>query len=302
MAFALLVSAYGLHADQAQPNLFLNAGATYGNFVSPVYMSGTTLAGGNVGLEWFPDPKVAFDLGYNQLSYNQLSVKKPTPIPVTDNDVTVALRLMPLTFGNTTLTLLGGVGYNTTALIKTSNQELDTRYSAFAGPGLRVIVWSHLALDAGVQYHMSTPQNAFHQSLVATFGLAVPLDGAFTLAGSAPAATPVSTPAPTAAPTAAPTPLSTPVATLPATETTEGRYVVRKGDDLWWIAAQPGVFDDARYWPLLLDSNRDQIRDPNDLTPGMVLHFKLRRFYTVAELADARNREWHTPRHGRYRF
>ena len=48
-------------------------------------------------------------------------------------------------------------------------------------------------------------------------------------------------------------------------------YVVKAGDSLSKIAARPEVFGDGSKWPRLLKANRDVLKDPNQLRPGMVL-------------------------------
>ena len=48
-------------------------------------------------------------------------------------------------------------------------------------------------------------------------------------------------------------------------------YVVQKGDSLWSIAAKPEVFGKATRWRAIYDANRDLMRSPNDLHPGMKL-------------------------------
>ncbi len=49
------------------------------------------------------------------------------------------------------------------------------------------------------------------------------------------------------------------------------KYVVREGDTLWAISHQPEIYSDSFQWPLLFKSGRDQIQDPDKITPGQVL-------------------------------
>ena len=54
--------------------------------------------------------------------------------------------------------------------------------------------------------------------------------------------------------------------------TSSGSYTVKKGDTLWSIAADPAVFGNANQWRDLYDANRDVLRSPDQLRPGMVLN------------------------------
>ena len=48
-------------------------------------------------------------------------------------------------------------------------------------------------------------------------------------------------------------------------------YVVQKGDSLWSIAAKPGVYGKAARWREIFDANRDLLKTPDQLRPGMTL-------------------------------
>jgi nucleoid-associated protein YgaU len=48
-------------------------------------------------------------------------------------------------------------------------------------------------------------------------------------------------------------------------------YLVEPGDSLWGIAGKRAVYGDSRYWPLLLRSNRNRIRDADLIYPGQRL-------------------------------
>jgi nucleoid-associated protein YgaU len=49
------------------------------------------------------------------------------------------------------------------------------------------------------------------------------------------------------------------------------RYVVQKGDSLWSIAAKPEIYGRASRWRAIYDANRDLLKEPGDLRPGMTL-------------------------------
>lgn len=48
-------------------------------------------------------------------------------------------------------------------------------------------------------------------------------------------------------------------------------YVVKKGDSLWSIAAQPEVYGKATRWRRIFDANRELLKNPDRLRPGMAL-------------------------------
>lgn len=48
-------------------------------------------------------------------------------------------------------------------------------------------------------------------------------------------------------------------------------YVVQKGDSLWSIAAKPETYGKATRWRRIFDANRDTLRSPDRLRPGMTL-------------------------------
>lgn len=49
------------------------------------------------------------------------------------------------------------------------------------------------------------------------------------------------------------------------------KYVVQPGDTLWAIAHQSGIYSDRGQWPLIFKTNRDEIKDPDEISPGEVL-------------------------------
>lgn len=64
-----------------------------------------------------------------------------------------------------------------------------------------------------------------------------------------------------------------PVAQLPAegTPVAYDTYVVKKGDSLWSIAAKPEVYGKATRWRRIFDANRELLKSPDRLRPGMTL-------------------------------
>jgi nucleoid-associated protein YgaU len=53
------------------------------------------------------------------------------------------------------------------------------------------------------------------------------------------------------------------------------QYQVAKGDNLWNIAAKPSVYGNGLWWPLILRSNQDKIRDADVISPGQELTIEL---------------------------
>lgn len=49
------------------------------------------------------------------------------------------------------------------------------------------------------------------------------------------------------------------------------KYVVKKGDTLWSISHQVGIYSDSFEWPLIFKTDRDQIQDPDQINVGQVL-------------------------------
>jgi hypothetical protein len=69
--------------------------------------------------------------------------------------------------------------------------------------------------------------------------------------------------------------------TLPAT------YVVKEGDSLWWIAKYRDVYNDPYLWPIVYDANKNVMKDPNKIYPGMKLQIP-RAGYKPADIRNAR--------------
>jgi LysM repeat protein len=49
------------------------------------------------------------------------------------------------------------------------------------------------------------------------------------------------------------------------------KYVVQNGDTLWAISNHEGIYADSTQWPLIFKTNRDEIQDPDQITPGQIL-------------------------------
>jgi LysM repeat protein len=49
------------------------------------------------------------------------------------------------------------------------------------------------------------------------------------------------------------------------------KYVVKKGDTLWAISHQMGIYSNSFEWPLIFKADRDQIQDPDQINVGQVL-------------------------------
>jgi nucleoid-associated protein YgaU len=64
-------------------------------------------------------------------------------------------------------------------------------------------------------------------------------------------------------------------------------YVVRQGDSLWWIAKYRDIYNDPYLWPVLYNANRNVIKDPDRITPGMKLQIP-RAGFKQADIQNAR--------------
>ena len=69
-------------------------------------------------------------------------------------------------------------------------------------------------------------------------------------------------------PVATPPPVATPQASPVKTTTT---YTVKRGDNLWDIAAQPNIYRNAFQWPLIYKGNTGTINDADLIYPGQRL-------------------------------
>jgi nucleoid-associated protein YgaU len=48
------------------------------------------------------------------------------------------------------------------------------------------------------------------------------------------------------------------------------QYQVNRGDSLWSISGQPGIYNNPYQWPLIYKNNRDKIKDADLIYPGQV--------------------------------
>lgn len=55
--------------------------------------------------------------------------------------------------------------------------------------------------------------------------------------------------------------------TQPALKT----YAVKKNDSLWKIAQRPDIYGNGNKWKKIYDANKDKIKNPNRLRPGIIL-------------------------------
>ena len=66
-------------------------------------------------------------------------------------------------------------------------------------------------------------------------------------------------------------------------------YVVKKGDTLWWIAKFRDIYNDPFLWPILYDANKEKIKNPNKIYPGLKLQIP-RAGYKPADIRTARQK------------
>jgi len=77
--------------------------------------------------------------------------------------------------------------------------------------------------------------------------------------------------------------------TQPATQpapTKTSQYTVGAGENLYSIAAKPSIYNDGLLWPLIYKSNRDQIKDPEQIFPGQ--HLTINHKHSETEKNTAR--------------
>lgn len=65
-------------------------------------------------------------------------------------------------------------------------------------------------------------------------------------------------------------------------------YLVVGGETLWTIAERKDMYSDGLLWPLIYQSNRDQIKDPRQVYPGQKLNVP--RKISEAEKQEAREK------------
>lgn len=86
-------------------------------------------------------------------------------------------------------------------------------------------------------------------------------------------------PRPTINPPTSPKPQGTAI-----TETSQ--YTVEAGENLYAIAAKASIYQDGLLWPLIYKSNRDQIKDPEQIFPGQ--HLTISHKHSALEKEAAR--------------
>ena len=58
-----------------------------------------------------------------------------------------------------------------------------------------------------------------------------------------------------------------------------------EGDNLWDIAAKSSVYGNSLWWPLILRSNKDQIQNADEISPGQQLTVELDPAQELIDLA-----------------
>jgi LysM repeat protein len=58
---------------------------------------------------------------------------------------------------------------------------------------------------------------------------------------------------------------------VPVMEPTYDYYVVKKGETLWDIAGRPEVYGNSSKWKIIFEANKDKIKKPSLIKPGMKL-------------------------------
>lgn len=79
--------------------------------------------------------------------------------------------------------------------------------------------------------------------------------------------------------------------TPPAART--GEYTVKEGDTLWAISSRSENYSDPFQWPSIFKTNRDEIRDPDLISPGQVL--LIERGRSAEQVEQARKSASDTP-------
>src|SRR5208282_5962886 len=72
------------------------------------------------------------------------------------------------------------------------------------------------------------------------------------------------------------------------------KYTVKTGDTLWAISNQEGIYSDSYQWPEIFKTDRDQIQDPDQITPGQVL--TITQGLSDQQVAQARKLASETPK------
>jgi len=66
-----------------------------------------------------------------------------------------------------------------------------------------------------------------------------------------------------------------------------GNHVVKSGECLWWIAEYEDIYNDPFMWPLIYNTNKGKINNPDLIYPGQTLDIP-RSGYTMDEVREAR--------------
>ena len=64
-------------------------------------------------------------------------------------------------------------------------------------------------------------------------------------------------------------------------------YVVQQGDSLWTIAGKSDVYGNGALWRRLYDANRDRLKSPGRIWPGMTLRVPRTEAATSQQAAQA---------------
>jgi len=72
-------------------------------------------------------------------------------------------------------------------------------------------------------------------------------------------------------PVAMATPQPAPASTPTMSKSGQNTYTVNRKDNLWDIAAKPEVYGNSDMWPLLWKANKDKIKRPDNIPPGLSL-------------------------------
>jgi len=91
-------------------------------------------------------------------------------------------------------------------------------------------------------------------------------------------------PVETAPPAVTAPPVEAPKAQVAPAKTTT-QYTVKRGDNLWTIAAQPAIYHNALQWPLIYKANSGAIQDADLIQPGQRLNIDLQP--SAAEVSAA---------------
>ncbi|MDD5724432.1 MAG: hypothetical protein PHY29_11960 [Syntrophales bacterium] len=66
-------------------------------------------------------------------------------------------------------------------------------------------------------------------------------------------------------------------------------HFVKSGECLWWIAEYEDTYNDPFMWPLIYNTNKDRIDNPDRIYPEQILRIP-RSGYTLNDIREARRR------------